>query len=105
MKATRFSILSLGFAAATFITVVGYVYVSFPSPDAEENHLAGALLAPSILGTASIIGVALGAVGIFLATAALVRKERLPLALLALTANLPIPILSATMLVKNLISD
>ena len=105
MKANRFSILSLGLAAATFITIVGLVELSLPSSDAEENHYAGALMAASVFGTAAIVGIVLGAIGILLATAALIRKERLTLVLLALVVNLPIPILSATMLVRNLIGD
>jgi len=101
MKANRFSMLSLALAAATFVVVVGYVQFSLPSSDAEENHTAIAMMAGTVFGTAAAIGVALGATGILLATAALARKERLALALLALAANLPIPILSAMILVKN----
>ena len=101
MKANRLSILSLSLAAATLAIDVGYVYLSFPPPDAEENHLAGALMAGSVFWSAAMIGIALGAVGILLAIAALIRKERFALVLLALVANLPIPILSISTLVRN----
>jgi hypothetical protein len=93
VKTNRFSILSLGLAATTFLIVAGYVQLSFPPSDSEESHYAIAMMAGTIFWTAAMIGVALGAIGILFATAALIRKERLTLVLLALAANLPIPIL------------
>jgi hypothetical protein len=101
MKANSFSKISMGVAAATLVIVVGFVQLSLPSVSSEEGHLAGAMMALAVFGTAAMIGLVLGVIGILFAGAALIRKERLALVLLAFAANLPIPILSAVLLVRN----
>jgi hypothetical protein len=105
MKTNPFSKISIGLAVTTLLIVVGFVQLSFLPVSSEESHVAGALMAPGVFVIAAIMGVVLGAIGIVLAGAALMRKERRALALLALTANLPIPILSAVILLRNLNSD
>jgi hypothetical protein len=103
MKTNRFSKISIGLAVATLLIVVGFVQIILPPTSDEESHVAVALMAPGIFVIAAIIGVALGAFGLLFAATALLRKERWTLVLLALALNLPIPILSAVILLRNLI--
>ena len=91
----------MGMAAATVVIVVAFVQLSLPSASSEEGHLAGAMMASAVFGTAAVIGLVLGVIGILFAGAALSRKERLAPVLLAFIANLPVPILSAALLARN----